>query len=419
MPKKARALTALEVDRLGGPMGGSDRLVPVGGVAGLRVRIKPSGARSWVLRVLVGGKRRDIGLGGAPEVSLAEARRKAKELRAEIARGANPVVARAEARAALVAARAEQECQRFTFRQAFDAFMQTKAAELGSERRARNWSSGIRTHALSVIGEKPVAELTRDDVLAVLRPIWTTNTVTATRVRQRFEAVLQAAIVAEHRGEPNPARWAGNLDAMLPKPGAVSKVVHQPALTLADAPDWFAALRARSGASARELEFVALTAARSGEVRGMTWQEIDTKARTWTIAADRMKAGKPHRVPLSDAILALIEAQPRDGSIYVFPAARGGQLSDVALSAVMRKIAAAAPGRFVDEHSKRPAVPHGLRSTFRDWCAVQGVDRDLAEIALARDVGSAVERAYRRSDMVERRRDVMARWGVFLSQASR
>lgn len=409
-------MSAVEVDRLRHRGGRGATSYVVGGVDGLRLKVKPSGARSWILRAMVGGRRREIGLGGYPDLSLAEARRKAKEKRAEIEKGVDPVEERRAARAALLAAQAEAERRRYTFGAAFESFMERKAAELGSEKRAHNWSAGLRLHVLPALAETPVAEITRDDVLAVLTPIWTEKTTTAARVRQRLEAILQAAIVEGHRAEPNPARWAGNLDALLPAPGRIARVTHHPALSLAEAPAWFADLRARSGNSARALEFAALTAARSGEVRGATWEELDPAAKMWVIPAARMKAGKPHRVPLTERMVALLEAQPRrNDSAFVFPAKRGGALSDMALSSVMRKIAQARPGCYLDPETGRPAVPHGLRSTFRNWTAETGVDRDLAEICLAHTVGSAVERAYRRSDMVERRREVLAAWGAFVA----
>lgn len=224
------------------------------------------------------------------------------------------------------------------------------------------------------------------------------------------------ATVAGHRTGDNPARWRGNLDAILPKPTKVAKGENHPALKLDDAARWFTALRQRDGVSARALEFVAVTACRSGEVRGATWAEFDLDAGLWTIPASRMKASREHRVPLTAEAVALLKALPRlEGSDFVFPAPRGGMLSDMALTAVMRKLHAADSEGFTDRASGRPAVPHGLRSTFRDWCAERTeYPREMAEIALAHTVGSDVERAYRRSDMVERRRAMMAAWQRFL-----
>lgn len=232
--------------------------------------------------------------------------------------------------------------------------------------------------------------------------------------------------MAGYRTGDNPARWKGNLSEILPKPSKVAKGGNQPALALSDAPLWWTELAGREGMAAKALQFLTLTAARSGEVRGMTWDEIDlgdaatlATPATWTIPAARMKNGRGHRVPLTKEAVALLKSLPRmKDSPYVFFAPRGGMLSDMSISAVMRRmqdaqVKAGAPG-YLDPASKRPAVPHGLRSTFRQWAAEQGYPRDMAEVALAHFIGSEVERAYQRSDMLDRRRDMMAAWGGFL-----
>jgi integrase len=234
--------------------------------------------------------------------------------------------------------------------------------------------------------------------------------------------------VAGHRTGDNPARWKGNLSEMLGKPGKLAKVGNQPALALGEVPGWWSDLEKRDGMAARALQFLTMCASRSGEVRGMTWGELEfetpdgatraTRA-TWVIPAERMKAEREHRVPLTAEALALLESLPRmAGSDFVFFAPKGGALSDMSISAVMRRMqeAEVKAGRagWLDPRSKRPAVPHGLRSTFRDWAAEAGIERDMAEMALAHNVGSEVERAYRRSDMLERRRALMALWGQFL-----
>jgi integrase len=264
------------------------------------------------------------------------------------------------------------------------------------------------------------------DVLRVLEPVWTSKTETASRLRGRIEQVLAWATVAGHREGDNPARWRGNLDQLLPKPSKVADSGNQPALSLRDAPRWWAALREREGMAARALEFLALTAARSGEVRGMTWDEVTMEGgeAIWTIPAVRMKMGKTHRVPLSAQALDLLQKLPRlDGSPYVFFAPKGGPLSDMALSAVMRRLQEAdvrAGGvGYLDTENKRPAVPHGLRSTFRQWAAEQGFPSDMAEIALAHARDSEVERAYQRSDLIERRRAMMAAWAGYLAREDR
>jgi integrase len=263
------------------------------------------------------------------------------------------------------------------------------------------------------------------------------RTALAGKDRHREEAaragggVLTWATVSGHREGDNPAAWRGNLKELLPSPGKVAKAQHHPALALGDVADWWAALAQRDGMAAKALQFLTMTAARSGEVRGMTWDEIEIQRRdktdktdknaygTWTVPASRMKNGREHRVPLTAEAVALLESLPRmDGSPYVFFAPRGGMLSDMTISAVMRRMQEAEEkaGRlgYLDPRTKRPAVPHGLRSTFRQWTAEKGYPRDMAEIALAHWIGSEVERAYQRSDMFDRRRAMMADWGLFL-----
>ncbi len=255
----------------------------------------------------------------------------------------------------------------------------------------------------------------------MLEPIWSIKTETASRLRGRIESVLAWATVKGHRSGDNPARWRGNLAETLPKASKVSNTENHPAIQLTEIRTWFSELLLREGVSARAIEFLTLTAARSGEVRGAKWDEIDVTEKVWTIPAVRMKAGREHRIPLSASALNILKNLPSDsGSQYIFPATRGGMLSDMSLSAVMRRMqeAETSQGRtgWIDRTSKRPAVPHGLRSSFRDWAAEKtDYPRDMAEIALAHNVGNEVERAYRRSDMMEKRRIMMTDWEHFLT----
>lgn len=412
MPKRAKELGPLDVKRLEHPGGKHPIAVAVGGVAGLHMQIKPTGAKSWLLRTVVGEKRRNIGLGAYPDVTLAQARERAREARETIWRGVDPVEERKAARAALTAS----QRRGLMFADALDRFAKEKTKEFSSERYRKQWRVTIDTYATPVLGKMLVSDIRTEDVLRVLQPIWTDKTVTAKKLRQRIERILDFAAVAGHRSGPNPATWKGNIEHILPAPGKIAKAENWPALSLDQAPEWFADLRSRDGIATRALEFLTLTAARSGDVRGATWAEIDLGARLWTISAARMKGDREHRVPLTDEAVKLLEPLPRlEGSPYVFPAARGGMLSDAALSACMKRIHEARAGGFVDRRSGRPAVPHGLRSTFRDWAAERtNFPRDMAEIALAHVVGSEVERAYRRTDMMEKRRGMMAAWGRFL-----
>jgi integrase len=396
---------------------------------GLFLRVQPNGARQWVQRIVIRGKRCEIGLGSPPAIPLATARKMALENRGAAMMGRDPVQERRDARSGM------------TFEAAVDNFLAARLDEFRNAKHKAQWRSTLDTYASPVLGKRLVAEITLQDVLKVLEPIWQGKTETASRLRGRIEAVLSWATVAGHRTGDNPARWKGNLSEILPKPGKVAKADNQPALALGDVPRWWAELCQREGMAARAVEFLTLTAARSGEVRGMTWDEIDFGDRdktdltdktpvatlatsaTWTIPASRMKAAREHRVPLTPEAVAVLKALPRlDGSPYVFFAPRGGQLSDMTVSAVMRRMQEAdvkegRPG-FLDPRNKRPAVPHGLRSTFRQWAAERGFDRDMAELALAHDVGTEVQRAYQRSDMLERRRAMMSAWAAFLSGSS-
>ncbi|WP_176992655.1 tyrosine-type recombinase/integrase [Allgaiera indica] len=385
---------------------------------GLFLRVAKNGARQWVQRITIRGKRSELGLGSPPAVSLAAARKLALDNRGKAMLGGDPLAEKRKAREGL------------TFAKAVDKYLAAKLSEFRSEKHRKQWRSTLDTYAAPVLGSKQVSDIAVQDVLRVLEPIWKTKTETASRLRGRIENVLSWATVAGHRTGDNPARWKGNLSEMLPKPAKVAKGDNQPALVLGDVSRWWRDLAKRDGMAARALEFLTLTAARSGEVRGATWDEFDlgdvatpatsaTRRAVWTIPASRMKNGRAHRVPLTPEAVVRLESLPRmEGSPYVFFAARGGMLSDMTISAVMRRMQEAKEKAgdvgYLDPANRRPAVPHGLRSTFRQWAAEQGYPRDMAEIALAHFIGSEVERAYQRSDMLDRRRDMMAAWAAFL-----
>ena len=416
MPRVAEELTALDVRRLAHPGGRRNVLFSVGGVPGLHLQITPKGGRSWVLRAKVGDLRRDIGLGGFPGVTLSQARDKAREARAKIETGIDPVEERKAAKAALVAA----QRRGLTFAEAVDKALAAKLDAFKNAKHRQQWENTLAAYATPDLGKMLVQEITTQDVLRVLQPLWSDRTETASRLRGRIEAVLSWATVAGHRHGDNPARWAGNLKELLPPPSKVADEGNHPALTLDDAPRWFAALQTRDGFGARALELAALTATRSKEVRGARWDEIDLDKALWIIPGARMKMGKEHRVPLSARAVALLQALPRlEGNPLVFPAARGGQLSDMTLSATMKRMhesdVAEGGAGFIDRVSKRPAVPHGLRSTFRDWVAERTTyPGDMAEVALAHKISNAVEASYRRGDMIEKRRRMMSDWGDFM-----
>ena len=420
MPRVAKELSPLDVKNLRHRGNGRNAVFPVGGVSGLMLQITQNGGRTWLLRVMVGAQRREIGLGGFPDVTLAQARERAREAKDQIRRGIDPVEERKAARSALVAAQGRG----LLFKYAVDRCLAAKLDGFKNSKHRDQWRNTLTQYALPVLGGMTVEQITVQDVLRVLQPIWQRKTETAKRLRGRIEAVLSWATVAGHRTGDNPARWAGNLKELLPSPEKVAAKDNHPALALDDLPRWFAALRKRQGLGARALEFLALTAARSGDVRGATWEEIDIERGLWVVPAERMKMKREHRVPLSPAAVDLLRGLPRfEGTRLVFPATRGGPLSDMTLSQTMRRMheaeLAAQRLGFVDSRSKRPAVPHGLRSSFRDWVAEATIyPGEMAEVALAHRISNVVEAAYRRGDMVEKRRRMMRDWAEALGGRS-
>ncbi len=394
MPKIAKELSALQVSRLT-----ESGHHAVGGVTGLYLYITPTGARSWVLRTLIAGKRRHMGLGAFPSVTLAMAREKARTARSEVEAGVDPIAARSEVLKKLK----EENLNAVTFESAAKAYIEAHGDTWKNPKHRAQWSATLATYAFPVIGSLQTAHVTQAHVLAVLEPIWKTKNETAARLRGRIEAVLDWATVRGYREGENPARWKGRLDKLLPAPGKIQKTVHRKALTIDAVPQFMRDLHDKEGIAARALEFVVLTAARSGEVRGATWSEIDLDAAVWVVPGDRMKAGREHRVPLCAQAVELLHKVPRFvGNELVFPSPRGKVLSDMALLAVMRRME-------VD------AVPHGFRSTFRDWVGERtDYPRELAEQALAHTLENKVEAAYRRGDALEKRRTMMQEWNDFL-----
>lgn len=399
MPKKSPELSAMKVKRI------TERgLHAVGGVSGLFLQVAKGGSRSWILRATVGNKRRDIGLGGFPDVPLAQARDKARAAREQILQGVDPVAERKAAKDALIAAQAS----RMTFAEAAKRKHSAIESQFRNPKHRKDWFSSLERHAIPVIGKMEVADIELPHVLSVLEPIWKSRTETATRVRQRMEAVFAWATVSGYREGMNPAAWKGNLAEVLPAPTKIRKVVHQRALDWHEIPGFMDNLRQRKGVSARALEFAILTAARSGEVRLATWDEFDLKAGLWTVPGERIKAGKTHTVPLSADAIAIIKAMPKmDGSDYVFAAARGGALSDMALSAVTKRME-------VD------AVPHGFRSSFKDWARSQTSAADeISELALAHVNSDATRAAYARDELIPQRKRMMSQWAQFCAEPTK
>jgi integrase len=407
MPKLAKERSAVELKRLTKRPGKH----AVGGVNGLLLYVKPTLAASWVLRVMVADKRVDIGLGGYPTVSLEIARQRAREMHDQRWQGIDPRDTKRAAQDALrdsEMARHAADAKHRTFDQAAVAAHRAKSQEFKNSKHSAQWLSTITTYASPTIGTLPVDQVELPHIVSVLEPIWTTKPETASRVRQRLEAVLAWATVSGHRTGDNPARWRGNLEHVLPKSSKLRVRQHHAAVPWQDIGTFMTDLREREGMAARALEFAILTAARSGEVRLATWDEFDLDAKVWTIAAERMKARKLHRVPLSAPAIALLRALPRfEESRFVFPAARGGALSDMSLSAVTRRMN-------VD------AVPHGFRSSFKDWCRSSTRYADeVSELSLAHVNSDATRAAYARDELLPLRTRLMNDWAKFCATLPR
>lgn len=356
---------------------------------GLFFYVKATGARSWVLRYQVQGRRRDLGLGAYPDVTLAMARDRAAEARRLIAEGYDPIAKK-------------QQAKPKTFKEAALELIESKRPGWKNAKHAAQWTATLDAYVFPKIGQMQVARVETADVIAALTPIWTTKPETASRVRQRIESVLDYATALGIRSGDNPARWRGHLDHLLPKPNKVRAVKHHPALPHPDIAGFMGDLAGRNGVAARALAFTILTAARSGETRGMTWAEVDLDKRIWTIPAERMKAGKEHRVPLTDAAIALLGPR-RDDTALVFESESksGKQISDMSMTAVLRRMGCDG------------ITVHGFRSTFRDWAGeTTGFPREVIEAALAHGIKDKAEAAYARSDLFEKRRKLMEAWAA-------
>ena len=397
MPKIAKELTPLAVSRLR-----RTGLHAVGGINGLGLKVTPAGTRAWVLRTVVAGKRREYGIGSYPTVTLASARERARAMLDQLFVGIDPAVAKRRAKSAMAAQRAKA----VNFKTLAEQYIAQHEASWKNAKHAAQWASTLETYAFPTIGNMVAADIDTPSVLRVLQPIWADKSETASRLRGRIEAVLDFATAKGLREGPNPARWKGNLALTLPAKRKVSTVKHHPAVPVKDMPSFFKILRSREGIAARALEFLTLTAARSGEVRGAQWNEIDLAKKIWVLPADRMKAKREHRVPLSTQAIALLKSLPTENAgTLIFPSTKSTtKLSDMALTAVMRRM-------------EMGAVPHGIRSSFRDWVGEEtAYPGEVAEMALAHAVGNAVEAAYRRGDLFEKRRSMMQEWANYLSE---
>jgi integrase len=372
---------------------------------GLYLQVSKFGTKAWLFRFMLDGKARKMGLGAIHTVSLAEARKRANEARLKLLDGVDPIDERDAGRAK----RKVEAAKAISFKACADKFIAANRGGWKNSKHADQWFATFNETnrgslsfpaATEAINGLPVSAIDTALVLKVLEPIWAKTPESASRIRGRIESVLDWAKVREYRTGENPARWRGHLDKALAARPKVRK--HHDAIGYADLAPFMAALREKEGVSARALEFTILTVARTGETIGAQWPEFDLKAKLWTVPAARMKAGREHRVPLPGRAVQILEALPRDGK-FVFTGGRPGQpISGMAMLQLVRRMRG------------RGATVHGLRSTFRDWSAEQtAYPHELAEVALAHVISSKTEAAYRRGDMMDKRRRLMDDWAAF------
>ena len=378
---------------------------------GLNIHVRKSGSKSWSQKLRINGKQIELGLGSYPTVSLTEARSIAAKNKALAAQGINPKTQK------------EKPTVIPTFAEIADTVLEIKNAELTNEKHKAQWRSTLEQYAYPTIGSLPVNQITVDHIHSLLDAIWLQKTETASRLRGRIQVVLNYAIVKKMMSAPNPATWDGNLSALLPSKSKATMPKQQPALQLKDAQRWWKELKLRDGNGARALMFLTLAASRSGEVRGMTWEEVELFTQKeaeqrgfvgiWTIPAIRMKANREHRIPLTEEMYALINGTKTHKGL-VFCSDKNTELSNMTLSSTMKRMHFSDQLGFVDAKSQRAAVPHGLRSTFRTWAAENKHSREAAELQLAHKFGNNVEHAYYRTDIIDERAQLLIKWHAFL-----
>jgi integrase len=370
---------------------------------GLHLLVKESGARSWVYRFMLKGQSRDLGLGsaaGAGAISLADARLAAAALRLKVKAGIDPLQEREKQAAEALAAAQAAQIAGVTFRAVAEAHMAANENSWRNDKHRQQWRSTLAAYVYPVMGDVPVADITTAPVLTILEPIWAQKPETASRVRGRIETILDAAKARGYRTGENPARWRGHIAQILPARRRLSRGHHR-AMPYEAIPAFVSQLRTRHATAALALEFAILTAARSSEVLGATWSEVDLNKAVWTIPAARMKGGKEHRVPLSPRAVEVLEALKPLGKPRLFPSDRGGKLSNMAMAMLLRRM-------------RLDVTVHGFRSGFRDWAAeCTGYAHEVCEMALAHVIGNKAEAAYRRGDLFEKRRRLMADWAAY------
>lgn len=369
---------------------------------GLHLLVKESGARSWVYRFMLNGKSRDIGLGpaGTDGISLSQARDARDALRLKVKAGIDPLEERQrDAADALAAAQAAQVAG-MTFKAVAETYIGANEGSWRNDKHRQQWKNTLATYVYPVIGELPVAEVGTAHVLQILEPIWKAKAETASRVRGRMETILDAAKARGYREGENPARWRGHIAQILPARSRLTRGHHK-AMAYEGIPAFVGALHKREAVAALALEFTILTAARTGEVIGAKWDEVDLDKAIWTIPASRMKAGKEHRVPLSARAVEILKSVQGLRKEWLFPATKGGKMSGMAMTMLLRRM-------------KVDVTVHGFRSSFRDWSAeCTGYAHEVAEMALAHTIENKVERAYRRGDLFDKRRRLMDDWATY------
>jgi integrase len=367
---------------------------------GLYLQVSAAGTKSWIYRFTLDGRAREMGLGPLNAISLAEARKRAAECRRMRHDGIDPI----EARGVQRDQKRLEGARSMTFDVCAEAYIEAHKASWKNGKHAEQWRGSLRNYASPVFGSSPVQAIDLALVMKALEPIWQTKSETASRLRGRIESVLDWATVRGYRKGENPARWRSHLDKLLPTRAKIQKVKHHPALPYAEIGAFMEALRGQEGIAARALEFLILTAARTGEIIGAQWDEVDLDERVWVIPEARMKAGREHRVPLSGPALAILQKMNEiRESDFVFPGGRkGNPLSNMAMLAVLKRM------------GRDDLTAHGFRSTFRDWAAERTTfPREVVEMALAHTIENKVEGAYRRGDLVQKRRQLMEAWARF------
>lgn len=402
MVRQLSKLTALQVTKLTKP-----GLYGDGG--GLTLQITKAGVKSWLFRFMREGKAYGMGLGPTHTFSLAEARQKALAARKLLAEGLNPLTEKKEKLLAAALVRARM----MSFDQCSKAYIEAHKSSWKNAKHLDQWTNTLATYASPVFGQLPVAEVDTALVVKCLAPIWQTKTETASRLRGRIESVLGWAATSGYRTGENPARWKGHLENLLANISKTSRTKNHPSLPWPRIGDFMAALMAREGNASRAMAFTILTACRSGEVRGAQWPEFDFKEKVWTIPAKRMKAHREHQVPLSDAALAVLASMPQSAE-FVFPGTKGQILSDMSLTAVIRRMNSEESKPVWVDTAGEGITVHGFRSTFRMWTAeTTAYPREVAEHALAHKLPDAVERAYQRGTQFLKRQSLMAEWGAY------